>query len=454
MNFPAHPLWRFAIPLALVVLGVLACAGLMPGESRAIQHQIEGFPESDIASHQARLPILQSLCFLPALAFQLYALGGTLDRYIARQFAGIFCISLSALVAIWLLMDLSDKIGDFRDSKHVLQTILTFYLTRAPAILLLLLPYSLLLSLLYTMGKFSGSREVIAMIQAGRSVVRITLPLILAGILLSLLCLGLNYQWAPTAEGRLDNILAEAIGKKAAEATSVIYLNPAERRLWRIGAFPPNYEKGAPLLDVEITVTREDKTLESRLTAASASWDRKTRDWTFDHAVMGTYLPKQTPTFTTPAEPLVIAWQETPSQLIKPGLSASQLGIPDLNSWLLENRRHNQFADPAPYQTQWHYRLALPFTCLVTVLLATPLGIHFSRRGSASGVFLAVVLSALMLLFTSISLAFGESGALKPLYSAWIPNITFTLLGFYLYYRRISGQPIYHLLRRCFPGHS
>jgi lipopolysaccharide export system permease protein len=455
MKSPAHPLSRYAIPLALAVLGGIICALLMPGEIQAIQRQIQGFPESDIAAHQARLPILQALCFLPAVAGFLYTLGGTLDRYVARQFCAIFTISLSALVAIWLLMDLSDKLGDFRETRHVFQTIGTFYLTRAPAILMLLLPYSLLLSLLYTMGKFSGSREVIAMIQAGRSIVRITLPLILAGGLLSLLCLGLNYQWAPTAEGRQDDILAKAAGKMATEAANVIYLNPSDRRLWRIGVFPQNYEKGAPLLDVEITTTRPDKSLESRLTASSASWNREQGQWTFENSLMGVYPADEAPVFTPSTEPLIMrSWSETPSQLIKPGLSAGLLGIPDLNSWLLENTRHHLFSDPSPYLTQWHYRWALPFTCLVTVLLATPLGVHFSRRGSASGVFLAVVLSALMLLFTSISLALGESGSLRPIYAAWIPNVAFTLLGLYLFRRRISGQPIYHLIRRCFPGNS
>lgn len=443
------------MPLLLMAVGAVISAYLSPGELREIQQQMASFPESDIRSHQARLPILQALCFLPALAGLLYGLGGTLDRYIARQFTGIFGISTAALGAIWLLMDLTDKIGDFRESKEIFKTIITFYITRAPAVLLLLLPYSLLLSLLYTMGKFSGSREVIAMIQAGRSVIRITLPLIIAGVLLSLLCLGLNYQWAPTADGRQDDILAKATGKVAPEASSVIFLNPREHRLWRIGAFPKNHEKGAPLIDVEITTTRSDKTLESRLTAPSAAWDRTTRRWTFQNSVMGVYPHHQPPQITRGTEPLTIdSWSETPSQLIKPGLSASQLGIPDLSSWLLENTRQQQFAEPAPYLTQWHYRWALPFTCLVTVLLATPLGIHFSRRGSTGGVFLAVVLSALMLLFTSISLALGESGTLRPLYAAWAPNLGFALLGLYLYRRRISGQPVLLFLRRCLPGQS
>ncbi len=452
--FRTH-LQRFLLPLALVAVGVALCGFLIPAERMAVVQQLLGFPDSDVQAHEARPAILAALCFLPAVAALFYALSGTMDRYIIRQFAGIFGICLAALVAIWLLMDLTDKIGDFRESRHLLRTLALVYATRSPAVLLLLLPYSLLLSLLYSLGKLSGSREIIAMIQGGRSVIRLTLPLIIAGVLFSLLCLGLNYQWAPVAEGRLDEILSAAGGKPATEAAHVLYRNPIDRRLWEIGAFPHNYHMGKPLLDVEVTTTRSDRTLESRLLAKRAFWDRSDHHWTFEEPVLATYTAGQPPVFEKQAAPLVITtWTETPWQLIKPGLSAANLGIPDLDGWLQANSHGGQFADPAPYLTQWHYRWALPFTCIVTVLLATPLAIHFSRRGPGGGVFLAVVLSALMLLAGSISTALGEAGTLRPLFAAWLPNLAFATLGIYLFRRRISGLPIYLVLRRLFPGND
>lgn len=444
---------RILLILAAAALGALLCALILPGENRAVDKQLLGFPDSDIRGHELRPPILAVLCMLPAIACLLYSLGGTLDRYITRQFLGIFAICLSALFLIWLLIDLSDKISDFRNSDHIVTTILTFYATRSPAIFLLLLPYSLLLALLYSLGKLSTNREIIAMIQGGRGVVRITLPLIIAGLLCTLFSLGINYHWAPTAEGRQDEILAESMGKEASEATKVLYRNPESRRLWMIGAFPPDYEKGRPLRNVEVTTTGADRMIVSRLFASEASWDRETRRWNFLNPVISRFTPGNPPVDEIPAGPLAFdGWSETPWLLIKPGLSAAYLGVPDLNTWLRDNTLHQQFSDPAPYLTQWHYRWALPFTCLVTVLLATPLAVHFSRRGAGGGVFLAVVLSALMLLLSNIILALGEAGTLKPALAAWLPNIGFALLGLYLFRRRITGRPIYHSLRKCLPG--
>ncbi len=453
MNSLRSHLPRFLLILVFAAVGIALCAILLPAENRAVANQLIGFPDSDVQAQQARPLVLAIMCFLPVPACIAYALGGTLDRYITRQFLGIFGVCISALFVIWLLIDLSDNVSEFRSSKNFIFTVGTFYCTRAPAVILLLLPYSLLLALLYSLGKLSTNREIIAVIQSGRGVVRTTLPLVVAGVFCTLFCMGLNYHWAPVAEGRQDEILAEATGKQAAEATKVLYRNPERRRLWMIGAFPPNYEKGLPLLDIEVTTTGENRMLESRLSAPRATWNRENRVWTFESPVIGRYTPGLPAEFIKIDGPVTFGdWPETPWQLIKPGLTAANLGIPDLNAWLRSNSLHQQFADPAPYLTQWHYRWAQPFTCLVTVLLAAPLAIHFSRRGPGGGVLLAVILSALMLLVSNIVLAFGEAGTLRPALAAWLPNLIFTLISLYLYRRRITGRPIYQSLRRLLPG--
>jgi lipopolysaccharide export system permease protein len=99
------------------------------------------------------------------------------------------------------------------------------------------------------------------------------------------------------------------------------------------------------------------------------------------------------------------------------------------------------------YLTHWHYRWALPITCLVTVILAVPLSIRFSRHGGGSGIFLAVVLSVIMLFISTITLALGESGTVSPIIAAWLPNMLFACVGLYLYHRRITGKPIYQTFK-------
>ena len=445
---------RFLLILVLAAMGAGLCALVVPMENHAVEQQLVGFPDSDIHAQHARPYVLTALGFLPALAALFYSFGGTLDRYITRRFLSTFALCLFALYVIWVLLDLTDNMGEFRESGHAFRTMASYYGTRLPSVLLLLLPYSLLLALLESLGKLSTNREVIAMIQSGRGILRITLPLIIAGAFCTLLTLGLNYHWAPVAEGRIKEILDAATGKDVTKASKVLYRNLNNRRLWMVSSFPPDYQKDTPLLGVEVTTTNDRMQLVSRISASQARWNRETRVWTFDDAVICRYEPGEPPRFEKSDGPLHISnWTETPWQIIKPGLSAESLGIPDLNAWLRSYALHPQSSDPSPYLTHWYYRWALPFTCLVTVLLATPLAIHFSRRGAGGGVFLAVVLSALMLVTNTIILAFGEAGTLNPVLAAWLPNAVFALIGIYLYRRRLAGRPIYHSLRRLFlPG--
>ena len=144
-------------------------------------------------------------------------------------------------------------------------------------------------------------------------------------------------------------------------------------------------------------------------------------------------------------------WQETPWQLVKPGLDQSHLGIPELNSWLAANEGV-EWANKRPYLTQWHYRYAQPVICLVTILIAAPLGIVFSRRGISGGVSIALFLCAGMLLASSFFLTFGEAGRLPPIIAAWGTNILFTVIALYLFNRRLTGRPIYQSLKKFLPS--
>lgn len=443
---------RFALTLLLGGLGAVVASWLIPQETQAVAEQLLGFPDSDTSAHQLRPLLLGVLCFLPALATLLYTFAGTLDRYLTRQFATVFGLTITALVTLWILLDLSDKITDFRESDSMGAHILHYYGVQLPSILVLILPYGLLLALLYSLGKLSRTREIVAMVQTGRGIARVTAPLMICGLLLTIACTIFSYHWAPWAEGSKKRLLEEAKGEEVSAAENVLFYNTESRRLWKIGTFPTNFEKGAPLKNIEVTTTGGDRALLTRMSASEATWDQNTRAWTFQNTEIATFPPDNPPRFTTATEPVVqTGWKETPWQLIKPGLPAPYLGIPDLNTWLQVNHGNN-WTDKAPYLTQWHNRWAQPAVCLITVLLAAPLGIVFTRRGASGGVAMAVFLCAGMIFSSTISLAFGESGYLPPWLAAWLPNIVFGILALILFQRRLSGRPIYQTIRRFLPG--
>lgn len=451
---PNFPRW---LPLLIaLILGGAVAALLVPLEMTAVKVHLEGFPDSHLLSHKFRPWVLALLCFMPAAAAAFYTLGSTFDRYLAREFTSILLICLGALFGIWLLLDLNDNFGDFKgDGVNRFLSVLNFYVSRSPAILLLILPHSLLLAMIYGLGKFSKSNEIIAMIQSGTGVIRVSASLVFAGLWCSLFLLGLNYQWAPHAEGKRDEMIARANGLPIYEAKNVLYRDPGSQRLWMVGAFPENFQQGGYLNDVEVTTMNPDKSLKTRMTSPRAWWSRETRQWTFEEPMIARFTMGESPVFESMNEPLLRrTWKETPSQIIKPGLRVENLGIPEISSWLGSPLAKQAVSNRPSYLTHWHYRWALPLTCVVTVLLAAPLSIHFTRRGSGSGVFLAVLLSILMIFFSSVALALGEAEIIAPALAAWLPNLGFGLLGLWLFHRRITGRPIYQSVKRLLTVNS
>lgn len=439
---------RWLLPVIFTLLGLVAASILFPMEKNLVAEYLSGFPDSHLISTQLRPYILLVLCFMPAIASWAYRFGNTFDRYLSREFLGIFGICLGALFILWMLFDINDNIGDFSEAENKFTSVLNFYILRSPAILIVLLPHSLLLANIYCLGKLSKSNEIIAMVQSGTGILRLTLPLIFAGCWCSLLLLGLNYQWAPHAEGKRDDMIALAQGRPIIEAKNVLFRAPYSNRLWMVGTFPENFLKGEPLQNVEITTINPDRSIKNRIESTSASYDKDTRIWTFHNPLISRFETGKAPVYQQINEPWISkTWKETPAQIIKPGLSVEYLGIPELSSWLISPLAKQMTANLPAYLTHWHYRWALPITCLVTVLLAVPLSIHFSRRGGGSGIFLAVVLSVMMLFISTITLALGESGTLLPMVAAWLPNILFAGLGLYLYHRRITGRPIYQSIK-------
>jgi lipopolysaccharide export system permease protein len=113
--------------------------------------------------------------------------------------------------------------------------------------------------------------------------------------------------------------------------------------------------------------------------------------------------------------------------------------VPELREYL---RFNSDFPATllAPFHTHLQYRLALPWTCLVVVLIAAPLGIGYSRRGILSSVATSIVLVFSMNFLTHLFLALGEGDRVPSWIAAWTPNLIFAVIGAYLLYLRATNR--------------
>ena len=83
----------------------------------------------------------------------------------------------------------------------------------------------------------------------------------------------------------------------------------------------------------------------------------------------------------------------------------------------------------AGYRVDFHHKLATPFVCLLAVLLGIPIGNHTGRRGSLSGILLALSLffGYYATQFTTQYLARKE--LISPMLGSWFPLALFLLIA-------------------------
>ena len=367
-----------------------------------------------------------------------------IDRYVIRNFLQVYLYCIAGFISIWLIFDISDNISTFIDEHISVLLAIRYYATQVPQVFIILLPVSLLLALLFTLGRMSRANEIVSMLTAGVSLPRVLLPLIGMGLLTVAASMALNYSLAPHAELARKTLLEQARARPAALIEGQIFRNRTDSRTW----FVQNFRRGGTTFNnVQVLQQDANDNIVTNYLAARAFYRPETTTWDLQNVKVvhydrsGNIINEQIyPSLK------VEHWSETPFRLGSANERAEFLSVPELREYLHFNADFPATL-LAPFRTHFQYRLALPWTCLVVVCIAAPLGVGYSRRGILSSVAASVILVFSMNFLTHLFLALGEGDRISPWVAAWTPNLLFAAIGLYLLYLRASNReaPGFHL---------
>lgn len=365
-----------------------------------------------------------------------------LDRYVLSKFLVPFLYCFFGFIAIWLVFDLMDNIGDFIEGRAGFAFIVRFYLAQLPQVMSLILPMCMLLALLYSLTQMSRSNEIISMLTAGRSVVRILLPLFAIGLALVGVITFLNYEGAPHAEKTKKAMLKELNSGRKADQRAIsghMFRNRQDFRTWYMRKITPAQNK---INDVQIIQQDKDGVIQRQWYARSAIYDTARRAWNFEDLK----IVDQTPEGDIARAELhktfqLTDWSETPWRIASSTMNSDYLSVPELRDYL---RNNADFPENrlAPFRTQLENRWAVPWTALIVVFLAAPLGIVYSRRGILGGVAMAIALFFLLFASSSLLVTLGKGAHLAPAIAAWSAYVFFLGVGFLLLWMRSTNRDI------------
>jgi lipopolysaccharide export system permease protein len=256
--------------------------------------------------------------------------------------------------------------------------------------------------------------------------------------------MALNYSLAPHAELARKAVLSQGRSRPDTLIEGQIFRNRTDGRTW----FIQNFRLGGNAFsNVQVLQQDANDNIVTNYVATRAFYRPETKTWDLENAKVVHYDHTGNIVDEEIYPSLKVEhWSETPFRLGSANVRAEFLSLPELREYLHFN---SDFPATllAPFRTHLQYRLALPWTCLVVVCIAAPLGIGYSRRGVLSSVAAAVVLVFSMNFLVQLFLALGEGDRVSPWIAAWTPNLLFTAIGLYLFYLRASNReaPGFHL---------
>jgi LPS export ABC transporter permease LptG len=359
-----------------------------------------------------------------------------LDRYLLTSFLKAYALCIAAFISIWLVFDISDHVSDFLGGGMSVGRVIQYYLTQVPQILVILLPISLVLALLYVLGRMSRTNEIVSMLTAGISVPRLLAPLIAMGALTAIVSGVLNYSLAPHADKARKGYFNAS---KKVGLVAQLFRNRRDNRTWFIQIFnaDENYFHNLQILqqDENDNILKNYFAAEATYHAPEKAWElRGVKVVSYDNA--GNILGEER------TDSLMIRdWSETPFRLASANMRPDFLSLPELRDYLHFN---SDFPDNllAPFRTHLHHRLALPWTCLVVVFIAAPLAIGFSRGGVLSSVAAAIGLVFMNTFLGHFFLALGEGDRIPSWAAAWTPNVLFAIIGLLLLWIRSTNRDV------------
>jgi len=350
----------------------------------------------------------------------------TLDKYVFRQFLKIFLITVLGVPLLFIVINLTDSIDTFLRDGVSRGDVLVHYLYQFPYNMLVAFPIASLLAAVFTVSSMTRHSEMTAGKAGGLSFHRITAPLLIAGLGMSLVALALT-EIVPHANRRSEDALGE--GRQRGTRLSFVFRG-------RGGRFYMIQR-----LTTSADVTRIDQIRVDRegtgypypsysVDAPIAEWDSAVGRWIIKDGTLRVFPePERTMAFQFD-ELHQVKFTETPVALMATSKNEDEMGYAELRSYIDSLDRSG--SKTGKLRVQLMMRIAFPFTCLIIVLFGTPLVSSTKRKGATTAIGIALATTMLLLGLIRIAEALGAAAVLPPVAAAWLPNGIFLAAGLYL----------------------
>jgi len=357
-----------------------------------------------------------------------------LEKYVLKSFVSAFFFCITLLILLGIIGDVLGFLEDIVKNNIPLLSILSFYFYMAPFAFVNMVPFASLLAAVYVFNSLSKNHEITAFITSGLSLWRLVRPVLCVTFLLCLATFIINDRYVPSTMKKSSQVRQYELEQSAEKNSSTIkdftIYGKGDKIIYAESFLPET----KTLNNVIIHKQDRDHRIFEKVNVRIAVWRRgvwygrdimvfKTNKYGQFAISPEIYREKQIDIAETPDEllhnqcdPKFMSYRQ-----LKKYLGIFRVGSPPTVRRLL---------------VDLNYKIALPFTALVTVLVGVPFCIETGRASALIGMARGITVALLYLPVMAVSLALGKGGILPPFIAAWFSNVLFASFGVYFIYKK------------------
>ncbi len=359
-----------------------------------------------------------------------------LDEYVVREFLNVFFLVLAGFLMLLIVFTFFELIGDILRNRIPLATVGAYLVNLTPNLLYNIAPLAVLIAVLVTFGVLNRNSELIAMKATGISLYRLVIPVVSIAAVLAVCLFVFDEYYLPQANRRQEALRNIIKGRPPQTV-----LHPEQKwifgqphagepgRIFYYQFFDPDRTEFANLSVFEFNPSTFSLT--RRIFAARAAWDAPRSTWRLENGWVRDL--EGTVDYREFANTSFSEIHEEPGYFKKESLQSQEMNFEQLQRYI-GDLRQSGFDTMRLRVALWH-KLAYPLTAIVMAVLAIPFALSMGRRGSLTGIAVAIAVALAYQVVDGLFGAMGNVNFLPAVLAAWSPDILFGLIGGYMLLR-------------------
>ena len=360
-----------------------------------------------------------------------------IDRYIIKKFFGTLGFMLLLLSIIVVVIDVQQKAPRIESNGfEVSYFLVNFYPYWMVYLVITFMSILVFISVIFFTSKLANNTEIVAIISSGASFHRFAKPYLIASTIIALLALGINHfilPWANIKKNELEAYTLSAVKREKLLGNVEIATRLSKDEYIFINSYNRKEQRGSSFVYQKFD--KKNKLIYQVL-ANDINWNEKEKNFTLNN-----YMERKAGTNNKEVigngDVKKMSFGKHPDELFPDELLGQTKTTPQLLK-LIEAEKVKGNENMNTYLNELHQRTAMPVSIIILSMLALALASEKKRGGIGLNLALGIALAFVFIFSFEALKVVSANNTLSPGLAMWLPNIVFTPLALYFYFRRAN----------------